>query len=351
MYCSQCGREAKPGARFCAGCGAPLSTGQPQTEAAGGTSFDKGPGTGAILEERNPQQTVEIEPQAIAEATAANLDLERDAEPPPDRYGTPPRKGPKTLIGLGILGAGVAIMAAIAGYVYLAGSTDQPQEIKQDQEPIAAAPPAVPPEPSLSSVGNSPAEVFTDAPAPRVPKEDIQEVEATQILALAEDKVSEARRRATESGPPKRGNRKAARSANGRGLGYLQSGQIAEAVNAFQEGHQADPADVEILNNLGHGYLMQGELASAERHLLSVLTLAPERTPAWSDLGQVYAKRGDTRNAVASFANAYQFSQNRYKTHEFFRGLMENNNEPLFKQALQQATQLAETKFLVTPAQ
>lgn len=351
MYCGQCGREARPGARFCAGCGTLLSEAQPRAEAAGRPSLDKGPSAEAILGDREPQQTTQIAPKDTAGPLAPNLDLGKIAEPPSDRDLASPSKRPKRLVGLGILGAGVAITVGIGSYPYLAGSVDPTADLMQDQQRVADPPEAAPPEPSPSSVGKSPAQVSTDTPEPRVATEGIQPADAAQVLALAEEKVSEARHRGAESGPPKRGNRKTARAANARGLSSLQSGQIAEAVNALQEGHQADSADVEVLNNLGHACLMQGDLASAERHLLSVLTLAPERTPAWSDLGQVYAKRGDTRNAVASFANAYRFSQNRDKTHEFFRSLMQKNNEPTFEQALQQATQLAETTFLVKPAQ
>lgn len=351
MYCSECGREAKPGARFCAGCGVPLREAQPQAEMVSGTSYDEGSVTQPIVEEGRPALRPEIGPQDGAEAGAGHLDLGRAAEPPPDVYETGPRKSPRTPTWLGILGAGVAVIAAIGGYVYMAGPMEQTPETQHDREPVAPARQAVPSEPSPSSVANSPAQASPEAPGPTIPNEGIQEADATQILALAEDKVSEATRRAAESGPPKRGDRKTARAANGRGLGYLQAGQIPEAISAFQGAHQADPADVEVLNNLGHAYLMQGDLDSAERYILAALTLAPQRTAAWSDLGQVYGKKGDTKGAVASFANAYKFSQNRDKTYEFFRGLMEKDHDPNLKQALQQVTRLAETEFLVKPAQ
>ena len=316
------------------------------------TSYDEGSVTEPIVEKERPALRPEIGPQEGAEAGAGHLDLGKATEPPPpDLYHSGTRKSPRTLTWLGILGAGVAMIGAIGGYLYMAGPMEQTPETQQDQEPVVPAPQSVPSVPSPSSVGNSPPQASLDAPGPPIPNEGIQEADATQILALAEYKVSEATRRAAESAPPKHGDRKTARAANGRGLGYLQAGQIVEAISAFQEAHQADPADVEVLNNLGHTYLMQGDLDSAERHILATLVLAPQRAAAWSDLGQVYGKKGVTKGAVASFANAYKFSQNKDKTHEFFRGLIERNNDPNLKQALQQITRLAETEFLVKPAQ
>lgn len=187
------------------------------------------------------------------------------------------------------------------------------------------------------------------------PIQSSQEGYVSKMLSLAmvdggvnnEDEILEAKRRDEELQRPQRGDRKAARAVNERGLASLQSGRTLEAINAFQEAHKADPGDVEILNNLGYAYLMQGDLDPAERYMLSTLTMAPGRTSAWANLGEVYAKKGDINAAVGSFANAYRFSQNRDKTHQFFLTLMEKENGGNLKQALQQIIQLAEGKFLL----
>ena len=352
MYCSQCGREARPGARFCAGCGTPLPTGRSQAEVAHSTSYADGSVTEPIVEKEQSALRPEIGPPDGTEAGAGHLDRSRATErPASDLYHSGARKSLRTLTWLGILGAVVATTAAIGGYLYMARPMEQTPETQQDREPVVPAPQSVPSAPSPSSVGDSPAQASPDAAGPTIPNDGIQEADATQILALTEYKVSEATRRAAESGPPRRGDRKTARAANGRGLGYLQAGQIPEAISAFQEAHQADPARCGGLeqprSRLSHG----SRPGFAERHILATLVLVPQRAAAWSDLGQVYGKKGVTKGAVASFANAYRFSQNKDKTHEFFRGLMEKDDDPNLKQALQQVTRLAETDFLVKPAQ
>lgn len=192
------------------------------------------------------------------------------------------------------------MIAAIGGYFYIAVPMQQTPDTNQDQGPLAATPESVPSQPSLPTVDNPVPKVSPEALGRDIPMEDIQEADAAQILALAEEQVLERKRFAGQSAPPTRGDRKTARAANERGLAALQSGRIQEAVSAFWDARQADPADVEVLNNLGHAYLMQGDLQSAERYILTTLALAAQRTAAWSDLGQVYGKNGDTRGAVAS---------------------------------------------------
>src|SRR5262249_17116353 len=71
--------------------------------------------------------------------------------------------------------------------------------------------------------------------------------------------------------------RKQARAANDRGLQYIANGQgqIAEAAQEFQAAYQADPTDVEIINNLGDAYQRLDNLQAAEPLLLLALVFAP----------------------------------------------------------------------------
>jgi Flp pilus assembly protein TadD len=121
--------------------------------------------------------------------------------------------------------------------------------------------------------------------------------------------------------------RKKAREANEQGLGYIRAWQFAEAVQAFRTAYEADPADVEVLNNLGHAYFRQGDFLTAEPWLLRTLTMAPGRSSAWGDLGQLYAKQGDERKAVACLANAYRFTRNHDASRRFFRGLADDESQ------------------------
>jgi hypothetical protein len=74
--------------------------------------------------------------------------------------------------------------------------------------------------------------------------------------------------------------------------------------------------------------------------------MQPGRSAAWGNLGQNYAKKGQIPAAVASFTNAYRFSRDLNQTHTYFLGRMEKENDVNLRQALQQATQIGERKFL-----
>jgi Flp pilus assembly protein TadD len=83
------------------------------------------------------------------------------------------------------------------------------------------------------------------------------------------------------------GDRSAARQLNDRGLGLFQDSQYVEAARLFREAHKADPADIEVHNNLGYALLMAGDLGEAEKVLTDVLTVAPGRGAAWGNLGNL----------------------------------------------------------------
>lgn len=137
-----------------------------------------------------------------------------------------------------------------------------------------------------------------------------------------------------------RGNRIIAREANDKGLEHQKQGRLADAVKSFRLAHYTDPADVEVINNLGHAYMLSGDLTSAEKSLTIALLLSPARGAAWFNLGQVYAKQGQEREAVAAFANTYRFSQDRNRTGEFLRNLVENDQDASVKSAARKALDL-----------
>lgn len=128
---------------------------------------------------------------------------------------------------------------------------------------------------------------------------------------------------------------------NNRGLMHLDKEQFVNAVQAFEEAYRANSADVEIVNNLGYAHLKNGNLDAAKQFLYQALILSPGRTNAWANLGQTYAKKDSTTDAVACFANAYRFSSSQKKTIEFLQDLTQNDNDIRVKQAANQALQLA----------
>jgi tetratricopeptide (TPR) repeat protein len=135
--------------------------------------------------------------------------------------------------------------------------------------------------------------------------------------------------------------RKKAREANDRDLQHLRRWEVPEAVQAFRTAAEVDPADIEVINNLGHAYTWQDDLPRAEKWLLRTLTMAPGRSYAWADLGQVYAKQGDVKKGVACFANAYRFARNQDASRRLFQELVEDENQhAAVREAARQVLQL-----------
>ena len=74
---------------------------------------------------------------------------------------------------------------------------------------------------------------------------------------------------------------------------------------------------MEVINNLGHTYFRQGDFPMAEPWLLRALMMAPGRSSAWGDRGQMYAKQGEEKKAIVCFANAYRFARNQDAARRF----------------------------------
>ena len=89
------------------------------------------------------------------------------------------------------------------------------------------------------------------------------------------------------------------------------------------------------------------QLDSAQQAMMTSLAMAPNRATAWSNLGDVYAFKNDKSRAVACLANAYRFSRNREKTHQFFKSLNEKENVEQLKQARNEAISWAEKTYFI----
>lgn len=106
MYCSQCGREVKAGAQFCAGCGAPLG----RAKAAEGVAPD------VITEAANsPKQdsTKPIQEQELSQPT--HLQVIEGTQPKAEIY---EEKRAETHFRTLIFGVAAVVVASIGGYLY-----------------------------------------------------------------------------------------------------------------------------------------------------------------------------------------------------------------------------------------
>lgn len=130
---------------------------------------------------------------------------------------------------------------------------------------------------------------------------------------------------------------------NERGLQNLREGRIADAILAFQNAVRLASGHAESLNNLGYAYFLQGNLAAAQQLLLRTLALAPARTSAWINLGQTYAQQRRTSAAMACFANAYRFSDDRHKTRRLLQEIADKEESSRVQAA---AAQVLRLRFL-----
>lgn len=151
-----------------------------------------------------------------------------------------------------------------------------------------------------------------------------------------EEGILAARRHIEElnikSGIIRRG-RKQAREFNEKALTYLQTGQWVEAAKELQIAIEADPADVEVMNNLGYALMRCDKSEDAEQWLIRTLVFAPGRSAAWENLGDVYAKQRRVDEAVACFSHVYRFSRDRDATLRFFRKMLEDEDSRLVEVA------------------
>ena len=145
---------------------------------------------------------------------------------------------------------------------------------------------------------------------------------------------------------PAKGNKKAARTINAKGLVSLKEGDFSNAVKMFEEANKLDKSDIEIVNNLGFSYLKQGKLDSAQQTIIIALTMSPDRATAWENLGEVFGVKGDVSKAVACFANSYRFSKDRLKMHQYMKKLNEKEVVNNLKQARAEAINWAENSYL-----
>jgi len=132
--------------------------------------------------------------------------------------------------------------------------------------------------------------------------------------------INVAAARIGEIGKPPKGNRKAARELNARGLSEYKKGHISEAVALMQQAANEDPSDVEVQSNLGLILLKANRSEDAKLPLKTSLTINPRRTSAWVPMAELFFEIGDSAKAVSSLMLAYEFSENKERTRTYFEG-------------------------------
>lgn len=86
------------------------------------------------------------------------------------------------------------------------------------------------------------------------------------------------------------------------------TGNPAQGIELLQQALTIAPNDDFLHTELGSLLLQQGELEAAYQAFLQAVVLVPWRKAAWDGLSAVYQARGETRQAAAALAVAYEWS-------------------------------------------
>ncbi len=90
------------------------------------------------------------------------------------------------------------------------------------------------------------------------------------------------------------------------GTYYVKNGMIADAQKVYQELHQIDPDNVDVLVNLAAAASHANDLDAMKRHLDEALDIAPDSVQAAINMGNYYAKNNQPAEAQRWFAKAVQ---------------------------------------------
>ncbi len=142
-------------------------------------------------------------------------------------------------------------------------------------------------------------------------------------LALAQNKLVSM---STPAIPvPDKTTIKTARAANSRGIKAMDVGEYVAAANAFYEGKQLFPGDVEINDNLAYALCMAGKYTDALSAVADTLRLAPKRANTWATLGNILVGYGEENQAIGALLAGHSYSRAPKRMREgFVKGAMSN---------------------------
>ena len=150
--------------------------------------------------------------------------------------------------------------------------------------------------------------------------------------------ITEGQRQLQSLKRPTHGDRKLARADNALALEALRIGDNERAVRLLLDAARADPADVEIVNNLAYALHRTGTLDEAHKLAVISVALAPDRTAGWGEVATILADRGEHEQAVAAFRLEHRFSKNKEKLREAFAAMLDDKSHSLpVRNAVQQA--------------
>jgi len=115
-----------------------------------------------------------------------------------------------------------------------------------------------------------------------------------------------------------RGDRRAARELNDKGLQAFRLGNYGLAADIFMEAAQLDPGDIEIAANYGFALTRSGNIDKASSALADALILGPRRTATWTPVAEFFSLVDDFDSTVRSLLVAYYYSRHPQTTYRFY---------------------------------
>ncbi|MBF0382866.1 MAG: glycosyltransferase family protein [Magnetococcales bacterium] len=89
-----------------------------------------------------------------------------------------------------------------------------------------------------------------------------------------------------------------------RGISFHQSGQLAEAINWYQETLKIQPENIAALGNIGYALIEQGKPGEAVTYLEKAISIKHDYPEAHYNLGNALKSQGKVSEAIICFQNA-----------------------------------------------
>lgn len=340
LNCPTCGVGLRPTARICIKCGHALTD---EERALAGSQLNE------HLQKNNPSSIDEV---VGVSAIASNLegptfnepvvDLPAQASPPQQfsssvmRDQTAPVQAPLSVSRVKYLLAGAAAVGAI---VLFTNIFPKIANVSPNSSSQVSSAPSQKSEPeivvqneslSLINISNIGRVVAMSESSQLLTNMLLNSTNAVRVIEIKSEIES-------LNIKPEKGDVRAARLLNERGLASFRQENYPEAVQFFYEAYKVNPADIEVMNNTAYALLKAGRYNDAEKWLGQVLTIAPGRTSAWANLADVYANTGRMDSSVAAFVVGFQFAQNREKALQFLRNVAESESSENLRASVQKA--------------
>lgn len=114
-----------------------------------------------------------------------------------------------------------------------------------------------------------------------------------------------------------------------KGSCYWVLGEIDNAIEVLEKMRTTyDYVNANALTTLGFMYFLKDDYDKAEEITRLALADSPESGSAWDNIGQIYLKKGDNKEAKEAFLKAVQYKSDLVDSYYFLGVIAEADNEP-----------------------